>query len=464
MIVLALLVAQLPGEQLDAQIADLTARVAVLESRSAPPGVFYAADWIPDGGDIADAIDRIQRDPACGPLNPDASRPDYRDGCRIMLPRGEYRTKTINVCRQLIIEGTSGTGWGAATVLRTDGQTGIRVRTAAWCLAAGYAPPTATGGTVPAGGWSILRHFQLVDAALTSTTTPIYSAGVVLDERATLEDLWIRGYTHGVRIDAGAKRTETSTVGWETVAATNANLWRIRDVSITGTRHTGLFIDGPDSNAGYSIGLDVTGACTHGSTYVALGFGPCASIHDSSFLGNTHVAPHTADAIDVDGVLHHQVLTDSDNARNVWIGVYAEVGHGPARASNRDLVLGGSAAWDPTGQGMRIQDSQVNGFCSGGLCAGDRAGGGALALQADGWGTLRVKPALVAGQPVWRWDLNNLGSAQAFWIVAASGPLGDPGDVLFRRRLLLPECVSPEPIMLAGLGLEPSGAELGICR
>lgn len=464
---MAALAAQTPsiGEQLDARLSALEAQIVPA------PGVYRADQWIPEGGDLADAIHAIQLDPGCGPLD---DPPRQKTGCKILIPRGIYETKTIHVCRMLWIEGAGGRGWGPATRIETWRETGIRIESAGWCEANGFGPP-AVGGARAEGAWSKVTDLWLKDTGgvwSETSSAAIYSAGVHMQARATLRDVWIDGYTQGVRIVADVTLTESSTTGWMDAANTNVNSWSMQDVFITGSRHTGLYIDGGDTNAGYTLGLNLIGNCKDGDKYEEMGWTSCANLHDSSFLGNTHIATHSAHTRDRRGNEHHQYLTDSPNSRNVFVGAYAEIGNGAQEASANDLVLGGQSQFADTGS-VNIQNGEINGFCSpdvgnGVLCVGNRAGGGTISFAATGPGwvgneVLRLRPAVENGQPLWRWDIANLAAARVFDMIARDGPLGDRGDLLMRRRLRVPQCRAPDPINLAGLGIEPVGTGLGVC-
>lgn len=441
----------------------------LLAAQLAPvPGIYHADRWIPDGGDLADAIHAIQLDEGCAGRGPQG-----KTGCKVVIPRGVYRTKTIHICRGLIIEGVGGRGWGAATVIETDGETGIRVEGHHYCAEAGFGEPGPATGWSADGSWSRISDLALDDVAGPARDRIIYSAGVHLEARAAVRDVWIRGFTQGVRVSADVTRTETSTVGWRRRPNTNANLVKLQDVFVSGARHAGLYFDGGDANAGYTLGIDASGACADGTRYAAAGFGPCASILDSSFLGNTHLATHTAVTLDADGYQHHQHLSEGPSGRNVWVGSYAEQGNGPSEATQGDVVLGGIATFGGD-TALIAQDRVINGFCSargvdgGRACLGTTAGTGAVAFESNdpGWGaqhTLRLKAGVVQDQRVWRWDVANLDGAQAAWIAAEDGPRGPRASTIFRAPLALPMCAGPST-ELAGLGLEDVGSALGVCR
>ena len=407
-----------PGAQLDANDILTNLRITQLED-SRVQGVFNADVYIPPGGDLADAIATIQQDPDCSSVEGDQSV-----GCTILLNRAIYPTKTINICRALRIVGVgTGRAWGAATVVRTSSTTALHIRGADWCEANGFL--IATGGRRANGAWSSVEHVRFED--ISTATAAVYSVGAHLEARAKFEDCSFDGFTQGVRISAGVERTEDASGFFYQGSNTNANSWALRDVVVSNSRHTGVFIDGADVNAGYSIGLDVSSNCAHRSSYPELG--ACANLHDSSFLNNTHIAPHSATA---NG--GYQFYTDNPNSRVAWVGAYAEVGNGESEASRRDLVLGGIGTWNNAGDGVTLVDEYLSGVCTWdsrsrpygeSLCFGRLAGGGLLQARGEvapfaANQALRLKLWVTGGEAAFLWDVANLGAKRVFWV-----PTGD---------------------------------------
>lgn len=431
-----------PGSTIDAQIAELQARVATLEaaptssSASLPPGWVRADDYITKDTDLADAVEAIQRSPECGPISGDGQD---RTGCRILIGRGIYETKTINLCRQVTLEGVSGRGPGAATRLVTQGQTAIHVRPHAWCVANGY-QVGALASWVD-GSWSEIRALSLLDAA--PPAAPPYSAGVHVEAHAHLEALSVRRFVQGVRISADVNRAETgTTTGFPYGPVTNANLTTVERVSVQGTQHAGVFFDGGDSNAGYSLGLSVDTACQSQAHIDAIG--PCAAVLESSFLGNTHVAPHVAHT----GNGRNHYLSDDTNARNVWVGAYGESGNLGFVSAN-DVVVGGLAWWDPEGPGLRIREASLTGFCAiddrpdrnplgQRACFGRRAGA-AMSVEASAppfvpsVDVLRLRALDKNGVGTFRWDVANAHQAIDISARTSTSPITRAGEVRFPR-------------------------------
>ncbi len=408
MIALLLLFAQTAPPPADGELSELRAEVRRLSASMAElrdaQGI-HADDHIPDGGDLADAFEAIQKSPRCG-------AGEGRRGCRIMLGRRRYPIeRPILICRQLVVVGRGGWGGAMNTAIVARGQTAFHVARGALCEAAGFEEGS--------GGWTTIEHVVLRDRGPDSKEAkkgPIRSAGVWMEARAHLDHVWIDGFTQGVRIHAGAKRKpgKTKDGGWAYHAETNANGWSLSHVRITHSRHSGVFVDGPDTNAGLALNVTASSNCRDADRYESLGWRSCANFYDSSFLGNTWIAPHSASVTDKRGNVHHQYLTDSANARNVFIGAYAEENNGPSRASKNDVVVGGLGAWDRGSKGVVLRDGEVNGLCStasggdGQLCMGHFAGSGAIQFRAKRLPTVRLRVDRTAGHEGWRFDLNNL--------------------------------------------------------
>jgi len=126
-------------------------------------------------------------------------------------------------------------------------------------------PTTAADG-------SILQGLELVGSG-TSTT----AHGVWMRARAIVRDCVISGFGgNGLQIVAAAGVAET-----EPQSEGNANNWHVDNIRCQGNGEWGVFVDGPDANAGLGIGIDCSGNGSGG-------------FWDSSFLGNTYIGCHTA--------------------------------------------------------------------------------------------------------------------------------------------------------------------------
>jgi hypothetical protein len=147
--------------------------------------------------------------------------------------------------------------------------------------------------------------------------------GIKMNFRGEIRNCTVAGFReHGIYIFGNAGGTPS----------TNTNNWRIDTVRSMRNSNCGLYVDGPDSNAGVAVGLD----CSSNDI----------GIFDSSFLGNTYVGCHTASN-------RVGYKTDNANAANMFIGCYSENGEThelevPAQ------VIGGTLAWYQFNLGTNI--------------------------------------------------------------------------------------------------------------
>ena len=398
-----------PGADLDAQITALSTRITALESMVVPPiGTFNADAYIPPNGDLADAIFAIQNHPDCSAT---IGLQGERAGCRILLARGVYPTKTITLCRQVVLQGTTGSGWGASTIIETNGTTAIHVGGGALCESLGF--PTSTGGNRPTGAWSAIEHVGMRDVG--TSTSGVYSAGIHLEARASVSNTFIDGFTQGIRVSAGVGRVEaTPPDGFYVGEATNANVFHIQDSTVQNCRHAGFYADGPDANSGLTVLLNSASNCRQADAYTNLG--QCANVVESSFLGNTHIAIHSADGNAAIGGM--QILEDQGGTnRSVFVGTYTEgaAQNGESTATRNTHIVGGSSQWNAATDAMLITDDFISGFCTWDtrssadnmrICFGRLGGTGLFAASSDSLQTLRLK----YNANGWVFDQNNLGA------------------------------------------------------
>jgi hypothetical protein len=190
----------------------------------------------------------------------------YIGGPRIWCPPGTYRfASDIQLKKTVVIWGAgAGMAGGQPTVFVFPANSRGIVVNRYNTLGDGVesSPTTAADG-------SIIQGIELRGSG-TSTT----AHGIWLRARAIVRDCVVSGFGgNGVHIVAGA--------GAGGAEEGNANNWRLDNVRCTGNGEWGLFVDGPDANAGTCIGLDVSASGSGG-------------IWDSSFLGNTYIGCHTA--------------------------------------------------------------------------------------------------------------------------------------------------------------------------
>ncbi len=215
----------------------------------------------------------------------------YRGSPKLLVPAGHYflATTTLDLNHTLVIEGEgSGLAGGRASKLRwSAGATGIRVQRH---NTSGAEAAIASGQN--GGDGSIIRGLHLV-GGYAGTEGEFH--GVHLRARAVIEDCFITGFQgdgiHSNAVTGGAPDG-------------NANNSVINRVSVLNCRR-GLFLDGADTNAWLISMLDASTNRTSG-------------VDDSSFLGNSYLACHTA-GNGWDGALGSTPTACTHNGRRYYV-------------------------------------------------------------------------------------------------------------------------------------------------
>lgn len=284
------------------------------------------------------------------------------------------------------------------------------------------------------GKWEIANATMRPYGTATST---VVTRGLDLKGPHRVRNVTLHDYVQGIRIVANAEAEPAA-------ARANANNWALELVQIQGAKHAGIWIDGPDTNVGFALKIGVTSSCKRASEWPELG--ACADIHDGSFLGCTWVATATGYAKDeITGVVYPGIiLGDSGNSRSVCVGCYIEGGYGGGLAAGTTNVVGGIGSW--SGGGNRLEGNRISGleaFGSDGLASlklGSLTGGGALTitpLNDPGSYPLRLK--YVPASSSFVVDVANIGSAQVLRIGAKSTtPTLGLGGLLIRPNAALP--------------------------
>jgi hypothetical protein len=300
-----------------------------------PKYVFHVEDYqVPatdcdnTGCDWTPAFERLMDDQECSPES------NKRQGCKVQLGCNttyELRSGPIEVCRQMVFEGCGGAGWGASTIIKTvAGIDAFRLHSN--CL-------SSDGGA----GWTVIRDLAILGTSLNEIDPERPTYGLHAEARFKAENLWISGFTQGIRISADVNRTP----------ATNANNFAIDYVRIDANAHAGIYVDGGDTNAGYGIGVDSSSNCQRAEGH------QCANIYDSSFLGNTWVAAHTATAKNGQtGKAFPGYIFEGLNARSMCVNCYAEMDQEPSQVDQNSMVIGGLLMSE--GAGYIQQGPQVN--------------------------------------------------------------------------------------------------------
>ena len=185
---------------------------------------------------------------------------------RLYIPKGVYYlgTTTLDLTAAYIIEGeTACDATGGASVLKwAANTTGIRIQRHN-TQGAG-----SIGGNGVGGDGTIIRNLWLQGAY--AGTEGEYHA-IHAKARIRAESLFIYNFQgDGIHIAA--------TAGSGDSIEGNANRWHVDSVTVQSCRNA-LYLNGADTNAGVSIGVNAIG-CRQ------------AGIYDSSFLSNTHIAAH----------------------------------------------------------------------------------------------------------------------------------------------------------------------------
>lgn len=222
--------------------------------------------------------------------------PGTSRGARLFIPPGRYRTsETIHIDRGMSLVGASGGGWyGGSRLAFDDGVPGIVVH---------RYNTSADGGR---GDWSTIS--DLVIEARGKTTPDIH--GIDLQARACVERVYVTKFSGcGIHVDSRDN--------------TNVNSWRLDNLRIDNCTSHGVFVEGPDSNAGVAINVD---SSSNG------GWG----VWDSSFLGCHWFGCHAQS----NGLGAYQA--DGSASATMFLGCYSEGGQPPSRITGTALVIGGT--------------------------------------------------------------------------------------------------------------------------
>lgn len=274
--------------------------------------------------DLAPAFERAQQ--MIEAQAPTAAPQLAVQGGLFTIAPGDYNLRSTVVLRRAhSIRGAGGALWGAATILRATTATSAIVVMA-----------KAQG--------AMISDLALI-TAVQPTSSPRY--GIRLDGRADLERLLIRGFTQGLRIYGRA------------ASGTNVNGARIHGVRIESSEHAGLFVGGADGNANTFDAIDIASSCQRASKWPSLG--PCASVVDASFLGNTFIGAQTAGAREpAINEFYPGYAFIGGSQRSVCVGCYAEQDQKRGQMSQWTDIIGGLGGWE--GPGLRLEGQRANGL------------------------------------------------------------------------------------------------------
>lgn len=282
----------------------------------------YSAD---DTDAFLNAIAYIETIVSLPPFNSIPNNPNINEGCVLFVPLGWYKVQATLVFRRSIHflgERNPLTGAGSQLIWSKPGGADIN----------GIDIPTTEAGTNNSGvGCTIenLGFFGPYSASPWPTLSP--------------EDLQKRLDSYGTDKGSGLLiRVPRVTVrrcyfnGWlwdgvniqNDVAEDNCNLTRLYDCLFGNNGRHGVFLQGNNSSACYTEQLSGEGGA---GGYL---------IFDRSFLGNTHVAPHSEGYTNDDGNGHSYYSARNNNC--VFIGAYQEASDGPASFGLNTVVIGGT--------------------------------------------------------------------------------------------------------------------------
>lgn len=225
------------------------------------------------------------------------TRLPHHAGTTLFIPPGNYRlSDTLKIRRSCVLHG-SGTTYNAATVLFFDaGKHGIEL---------------IRLDSNPLEGNAMSTEIRNIAIRAVGKTTEAH--GILAHARFHLENVEITGFA-GDGIHAEGRVSPDGT---------DVSLWYICRCSVGGCGGHGLFLDGPDANAGVAIALD----CRDN-----VGWG----INDSSFLGNTYIAcvTHNNQAGPYRSI-------DTGNQRSLFLGCYSEQDQPHSQVEHPSMVVGG---------------------------------------------------------------------------------------------------------------------------
>ena len=274
---------------------------------------------IPCSGDIYDALQ--SRINAC-----------YSTGgeqCVIALSAGQcFVREVVELCPTVELEGVS----EQHTKLKfPTGESGFHVLPYEQCQLEGKP-------------W--VGRVRLDRMTIRGTNSSTITYGLHINNHVRLDRLEISDFTQGINLTADVNAPMEG----------NANMFRMSEIHIYRTWHSGMVIDGGDANTGLLSQVSIDSqACLDPEQFEAT-LGPCHAVWDDGFLGNVYVATHVSDVRN--GGLPYYM--SNPNARHVLLGAYTEANLPYGYLSPTSLALGGLALWN--GLGTWVQGRDTNGF------------------------------------------------------------------------------------------------------
>jgi len=256
---------------------------------------------------------------------------DTEAGCAVKLAPGTYEiAEPIRVCN------TDVDAYGVLIVAQDT--TGVILEREGGC-----GPSTWRGGR--------LR------GAVTSTAVRPLPVGFDVRSPSTILDAKAGQFVRGLQMvcaDRGDVDRQTA-LGFDVKEISHCNHAHVARSTFSSNLLDGVFVRGADANAGTFVGVNSFLNCQQAADIVGVPADPsdpystptgasCANFHESSFLGNTYVGPHSAHSVDQRSEASWtlvrdtgsatvaetrdyrwwQILAHSSNGRNVFLGAYTE--------------------------------------------------------------------------------------------------------------------------------------------
>lgn len=243
-------------------------------------------------------------------------RPDI-----IVFPQGQYKcSQTIHLKRQVYLRGFgSGIAGGSSTeIVFPAGVPGLVAHN--YVTSASGIEQASTGR---ADG-------SIIEGLMFKGGGGAQAHGIWLRTRATLRDVQVHTFSgNGLQVLAASGSGDPETEG-------NANNFIVDCCAFRLNGGHGMYVDGPDANAGLITGsdADANGGC---------GF------YDSSFLGNTYIGCHTAENVDA------PYKSDDPNARNLFVGCYGEGDQPDCDIASPAMFIGGAVTGFTDNSGVALK-------------------------------------------------------------------------------------------------------------
>ena len=350
-------------------------------------------------------------------------------GSVVNIPPGLWWLETpVRICRQMHISGASGGNGGATFLFVPKGGSGFHFSYFDECVEAGV-------GEGASG--SLVENLNLYEATGTLTTSIASSAFWVEDTFVEIRNVQTYGFVQSIRISADHLRTPR----------TNANGWKVSNVSLVNPEHAGLFVDGGDANAGLASSVNLVGGCVRGSTWKN-SLGPCASLVSSEQIGSTYLAIQASRSYDTTtGENFGNYFYDGDGQKSICVGCYSEADNVlPVLAPNVMAIgmhglgfTGGFRQAGPVMSGLQITN-QISATNKVTTNLGDKANYAGTGIEFKPAGGLMTQVLSLNADPAnkrWRLDVGHLGSGVALGIGGTSDAQGGYGGVTVPKNLSL---------------------------